>query len=162
MALVIRPYGDADYQRVLEVCIAAFEPIHKGFETVLGPRIFALQYGDWKEQYAKTLSRISTRNRKCKVYVAELDGEIAGFVFVLLDKDRKCGEIGLNAVDPQYQGQGIATAMYQFALDDLKRRGAEIACVGTGGDAAHAPARRAYDAAGFDRAIHGLYLFKEL
>lgn len=162
MALVIRPYEEADYRRVLDVCIAAFEPIHKGFEAVLGPRVFALQYGDWKEQYAKTLGRVSARDRKCRVYVAELDGEIAGFVFALLDKDRKCGEIGLNAVDPHYQGQGIATAMYQFALDDLKRRGAEIASVGTGGDAAHAPARKAYDAVGFDRAIQGLYLFKEL
>ncbi len=52
--------------------------------------------------------------------------------------------------------------MYQFALDDLKRRGAEIASVGNGGDAAHAPARKAYDAVGFDRAIQGLYPFKEL
>ena len=52
--------------------------------------------------------------------------------------------------------------MHEFALKDLKERGAEIACVGTGGDAAHAPARRAYQAVGFDKALPGLHLFKVL
>jgi GNAT superfamily N-acetyltransferase len=162
MELVIRPYARADYHGVLKICIAAFEPIHRGFEEVLGRTIFDLQYGDWRAQYAKALRRIPARDRKTKVYVAEVEGEIAGFVFTILDAERKSGEIGLNAVDPTRHGQGIARAMYRFALDDLKRRGAEIACVGTGSDVAHAPARRAYEAVGFDRMIHGLYLFKEL
>ena len=52
--------------------------------------------------------------------------------------------------------------MHEFALKDLKERGAEIACVGTAGDAAHAPARRAYQAIGFDKALPGLHLFKVL
>jgi NAD(P)-dependent dehydrogenase (short-subunit alcohol dehydrogenase family) len=58
--------------------------------------------------------------------------------------------------------RGIGRAMYEFALNNLKERGAEIACVGTGGDASHAPARRAYQAIGFDKAIPGLHLFKVL
>ena len=32
MTLVVRPYEKEDYARALEICIAAFEPIHKGFE----------------------------------------------------------------------------------------------------------------------------------
>jgi hypothetical protein len=52
--------------------------------------------------------------------------------------------------------------MYAFALKDLKQRGAEIACVGTGGDAAHEPARGAYASVGFDKAIPGMFLFKVL
>ncbi|MCJ7788261.1 MAG: GNAT family N-acetyltransferase [Methyloceanibacter sp.] len=50
-----------------------------------------------------------------KVYVAELDDAVAGFVFTLFDAKRKTGEIGLNAVDPRLQGQGIGRAMYEFA-----------------------------------------------
>jgi ribosomal protein S18 acetylase RimI-like enzyme len=61
-----------------------------------------------------------------QVYVAELDGAVAGFVFTLFDAKRKTGEIGLNAVDPRLQSQGIGKAMYEFALLDLKVRGAEI------------------------------------
>ena len=96
------------------------------------------------------------------MYVAELNGAVAGFVFTSVDAKRKSGEIGLNAVAPRLQGQGIGRAMYAFALNELKLRGAEIACVGTGGDAAHAPARKAYEAIGFNKAIPGLYLFKVL
>ena len=162
MNLVVRPYAKADYRRVLDICIAAFEPIHKGFEQTLGSRIFELQYHDWRWQYAQTISGISAAGDESKVFVAELDGIVAGFVFTMVDKKRRTGEIGLNAVDPGMQGKGIGRALYTYALEDLKERGAEIACVGTGGDAAHEPARRAYEAIGFDRAIPGMFLFKVL
>ena len=162
MTLVIRPYRKADRARVLEICIAAFEPIHNGFREALGSRVFKLQYQDWREQYAATLRKISTRDPVRKVHVVELDGAVAGFIFTVMDAKRKTGEIGLNAVDPRVQGRGIGRAMYEFALKDLKERGAAIACVGTGGDAAHAPARRAYQAIGFDKALPGLHLFKVL
>jgi GNAT superfamily N-acetyltransferase len=162
MNLVVRPYAKADYRRVLDICIAAFEPIHKGFEQTLGSQIFELQYHDWRWQYAKTISGIPTTGDESRVFVAELDGIVAGFVFTMVDKKRKTGEIGLNAVDPAMQGKGIGKAMYAFALEDLKERGAEIACVGTGGDFAHARARKAYEAIGFDKAIPGMFLFKVL
>ena len=57
MRLVVRPYTEADYARVLEICIAAFEPMHQGFEQKLGSRIFEVQYRDWREQYAKRCAR---------------------------------------------------------------------------------------------------------
>lgn len=162
MNLVIRPYKKADYARVLEICIAAFEPIHAGFEEALGEAIFARQYRDWRAQYAETLRKISPSSRATRVHVVELDRAVCGFIFTMVDANRKTGEIGLNAVDPAFQGRGIGKAMYEFALADLKRRGAEIASVGTGGDAAHGPARSAYAAVGFDKAIPGMFLFKVL
>lgn len=160
--LVMRPYAKADYRRVLDICIKAFEPIHAGFEQALGARIFELHYHDWRWQYAKTIRGIPAAGDETRVFVAELDGFVAGFVFTMVDKKRKTGEIGLNAVDPKWQGRGIGRAMYAFALEDLKERGAAVVSVGTGGDAAHEPARRAYEALGFDKAIPGMYLFKLL
>ena len=162
MRLVVRLYTEADYARVLDICIAAFEPIHQGFEQTLGRRIFAVQYRDWREQYADTLSKIAPADTHRRVHVAEADGIIAGFIFTFVDAQRKTGEIGLNGVHPQFQGRGIGRAIYAFALKDLKERGAEIACVGTGGDAAHEPARSAYASVGFDKAIPGMFLFKVL
>ena len=50
MKLAVRPYEKRDYARVLDICIAAFEPIHRAFKQALGTRIFKLQYRDWKEQ----------------------------------------------------------------------------------------------------------------
>ena len=160
--LEMRPYEAADYERVLEICLAAFEPIHQGFEAALGQRIFDLQYDDWKERYAATIRTIAQDDEKIKVYVAAIEGNVAGFIFLLVDAKRQTGEIGLNAVDPPLQGLGIGKAMYEFALAKLKEHGALIACVGTGGDDAHERARRAYAAVGFDRGIPGVYLFKSL
>ena len=160
--LEMRPYEAADYERVLEICLAAFEPIHQGFEAALGQRIFDLQYDDWKERYAATIRTIAPDDEKIKVYVAAIEGNVAGFIFLLVDAKRQTGEIGLNAVDPPLQGLGIGKAMYEFALAKLKEHGALIACVGTGGDDAHERARRAYAAVGFDRGIPGVYLFKSL
>ena len=162
MGLRIRPYEAGDYERVLEICIAAFTPIHKGFEAALGHEIFALRLHDWKEQYAKQLSGIDPKNAVTKVSVAEEDDAVVGFMFTIMEAERKTGEIGLNAADPRAQGRGIGKAMYEFALADLKQRGAEVAYVGTGGDAAHAPARAAYEAMGFDRVIPSIHYFRRL
>jgi ribosomal protein S18 acetylase RimI-like enzyme len=158
----IRAYEKRDYDRVLEICVSAFAPIHRGFEEALGSKIFDRRYRDWKEKYAEYLGGISTSDPAVKVYVVEDAGTVVAFVFTILDRERKIGEIGLNAVDPDRQGKGIGKMMYAFALEDLKARGAEIAYVGTGGDSAHAPARAAYEAVGFDRAIPALHYFRTL
>lgn len=161
MTLSIRPYRSEDFDRALAVCIAAFTPIHQGFAVALGPDIFRLQYQDWRERYAETFRSIGA-DANTRVFVAEQDGTVAGFVFAILDGPRKTGEIGLNAVAPAFQRRGIARSLYEFALQDLKARGAEVATVGTAGDAAHAPARAAYQALGFDKVIPSLHLFKKL
>jgi ribosomal protein S18 acetylase RimI-like enzyme len=162
MQIAMRPYTADDHDRALAICIAAFESIHDGFAAALGPAIFALQYHDWKEQYARTFAAIDPADTRMHVHVAEADGALAGFVFTIMHPERKTGEIGLNAVDPAWQGRGIGRAMYAFALAELKARGAAIAYVGTGGDAGHEPARRTYRAIGFDRGIPGVHLFKVL
>ncbi len=53
------------------------------------------------------------------------------------------------AVDPDYQRRGIAMALTDFAVAHMKAAGMEIAMVETGGDPGHAPARAAYEKAGF-------------
>ena len=71
-------------------------------------------------------------------------------------------EMGLNAVHPDHAGQGIGTWMYRETLVRMKALGAEVVEVGTGGDAAHAPARRAYEKAGFHTAIPGVHFYRTL
>ena len=162
MTVTIRPYTQAERNAALAICIAAFTPIHEGFRAALGERIFALHYPDWQGGYARLFDGLAADDGRTEVFVAEADGELAGFVFALLDEPTKTGEIGLNAVAPALQRRGIGRALYEHALARLKERGAEIAYVGTGGDAAHAPARRAYEALGFDRSIPAVHYYREL
>jgi len=59
------------------------------------------------------------------------------------------GEVVLLAVHPEFQKRGIATQLNEAALDAMKAVGAKLAIVETGGDDGHAPARRAYEKAGY-------------
>jgi ribosomal protein S18 acetylase RimI-like enzyme len=61
----------------------------------------------------------------------------------------RMGAIGIIGVDPDYQRRGISSRLTSFALDYLREQGMDIAIVETGGDSGHAPARAAYEAAGF-------------
>ena len=94
--------------------------------------------------------------------MAEWDGVVVGFVSLSMDPNESVGEIGLNAVHPDYGCRGIGRGLIDFALARMKDRGMVAAKVATGGDRSHAPARRTYEKAGFTSAIPSLTMFKLL
>ncbi len=59
------------------------------------------------------------------------------------------GHTNIIAVDPDFQGQGIGSALIEFALEWMKDAGMSVAMVETGGDSGHAPARHTYEKMGF-------------
>jgi GNAT superfamily N-acetyltransferase len=161
--LTFRKVEAADLPRLQEIRTAAFTPIHNGFRAQMGAKMFHIHYRDWDEKQGAHLNEIcASTDSNQQVYAALAGGELVGFVDFSLNPARKIGELGLNAVDPHRQGTGIGTAMYQFALEKLKQAGAEMVIVGTGGDAAHLPARRAYGKAGFSVGIPGIHYFMPL
>ena len=161
MSRAIRPFEPRDFDRVHQVCVAAFTSVHNGFEQALGPEIFAREYPDWQARYADDI-RALVADPNIQLHVVEEAGAIVGFVTTRIDPARRVGELGLNAVDPTQQGKGIGKEMYAFALRNLKERGADYVYVGTGADEAHAPARAAYEAVGFDRSIPVVYYYRKL
>ena len=52
--------------------------------------------------------------------------------------------------------------MYDFALARMKEAGMQVATVATGADPSHAPARRAYEKAGFTVQIQSVWLYRKL
>ena len=90
------------------------------------------------------------------------EGQVVGFVTYQLDHDLRVGEIGNNAVDPAWQGHGIATRLYQEVLDHLRAAGMRVARVTTGLDDGHAPARAAYEKVGFGVGAPSVTLYQEL
>jgi len=69
--------------------------------------------------------------------------------FIAYELKGETGEVVLLAVHPAFQKRGIATALNQAALDEMKAAGVKMAVVETGGEDGHAPARRAYERAGY-------------
>ena len=116
--------------------LRAWEPAYASLERVLGPEIFRRQHPDWREDQRRAVRGVLAAN-KGNVWVAEAD-PVAG-----------AGEISILGVDPDRQGAGIGTALTLFALERLREAGMGVAMVETGGDPGHAPARRAYEKAGF-------------
>ena len=147
-ALEIRPVEDRDRAVVEAINLAAFAGVHESFADSLGPELNALVYPDWETSQHQDLLE-STTDETSSLWVAETDGAVVGFVAVDIDPSAKVGELTLIAVHPDHQGQGIGTAMNYFALRLMRNAGMTLATVATGGDPAHAPARRSYEKAGF-------------
>ena len=53
------------------------------------------------------------------------------------------------AVAPSHQRRGIASVLISASEQLMQMRGCTLAVIATGGDSGHAPARAAYDAAGY-------------
>jgi hypothetical protein len=52
--------------------------------------------------------------------------------------------------------------MYRHVLEHFRSQGLRFACLNTGLDPAHAPARRAYEAVGFDRQVPVVEYWQDL
>jgi predicted GNAT family acetyltransferase len=63
-------------------------------------------------------------NANLERYEAWLDGDLAGFAQYRVQG----GRITLfhTEVEPEYEGQGVGSALAKFALDDVRERGLEL------------------------------------
>lgn len=114
--VVMRPVSASDVPLIDKVREAAFAPVFASFRSILGDELYELVQRRQDEQQAEYLVSILAPDSEWDVYVATLAGELVGFVSIRLDEETKVGEIGLNAVHPAHAGQGIGTAMYEYAL----------------------------------------------
>jgi ribosomal protein S18 acetylase RimI-like enzyme len=118
-------------------------------KAVMGDEIFKRLYGsDWRHQQQQDVEKVLL-DEKSEVRVAEINGEVVGFVAAVVDEDSRMGEIYMIAVDPDFQKRGIGTQLTDVATDWLREVGMSVVLVSTGGDAGHAPARRTYEKARF-------------
>ena len=85
------------------------------------------------------------------IWLAMQDGELAGFIGLRMHPDDQMGEVSIIAVSPDRQRQGIGRALLDFAEQQSRSAGMKIVMVETVGDRGHAPARRAYEATGYER-----------
>ena len=94
--------------------------------------------------------RSSCTSDERDVFVAVADDRPIGFSAVALNAFHEgMGVIDIVAVDPAYQRRGVARQLSTARSTHMRDSGMDIAAVGTGGDAGHAPARAVYEAYGF-------------
>jgi ribosomal protein S18 acetylase RimI-like enzyme len=153
---MIRKYKPDDLTVIMDIGNKAWREIYKMFRETYGDELFQLMVSD--ETTSNKLQSGSLGNQikgHCERYpewvlICEEEGRIVGFITFSLDLDKKIGTIGNNAKDPDCNLKGIGQQMYKSVLDYFRDNGMIYASVHTGLDYAHAPARRAYEKAGFN------------
>lgn len=149
MSHQLRPFNERDLEDIVALSILAWEPVFVAWEQILGPELYPIAiYPDWRVGQADVVRRICA-DAENMTWVGVVDGSVIGFVVYNLDHDKETGEVQLLAVHPDYQNDGIGTALNELTLQKMEEAGMALAVVGTGGDEGHAPARRSYEKAGY-------------
>lgn len=159
--LTIGPAQPEEMDAVCEIAKVAWEPIHVSMVSMIGQDIHDAITGDWRDKKASQIRRQYRENPNGVLAIRDSE-TVAGFVTFGIDPDRSLGTIYNNAVSTAYQGKGIATAMYRHVLGLFQEAGLKYASVTTGLDPGHAPARKAYEKAGFDLRREDVTYYKRL
>ena len=158
---MIRPYAQDDLDTIADIGDRAWRGIYRMFRSAYGDELFAIMVSDEHTSKGEQIRAHCQRHPEW-VFVCEEQGRIVGFATFRLYADEKIGEIGNNAVDPECGLKGIGQQLYGAVLQHFAEQGMRFAKVRTGMDEAHAPARRAYERAGFDIRHEDVTYFKNL
>jgi ribosomal protein S18 acetylase RimI-like enzyme len=142
VSIVVRPAVPADYDDVARLTRAAY--LHGGHLTEA-------------DAYLERLADVAHRAEHATVWVAELDGQVAGAVALTLADGAyadiaRPGELEFRmlAVDPAVQRSGVGRALVQAIIEYARGLdGVEAVSLTTGGDWVRA--HRLYESLGFVR-----------
>ncbi len=159
---MIRAYRAEDLPVVMGIADRAWRPIRKISRASLGDRI-----SDFLRPSGDAFSKGEEVRRQAlsdpeHFLVCEEEGKVVGFITFAIDEQHQGGEILNNAADPDCGIKGIGQQMYKAVLHFFRERGLKFVKVTTGLDEGHAPARRAYERAGFDRSLQFVTYYQEL
>ena len=157
--LTHRPARPEDEAAVVAIAIAEWEAIYQGYREQLGDEVFNTFFPD---HHAAKAANIRANLASGTMYVTECEGKVAGFIHYVYDAGSRIGTISNNAVSGEFRGRGIGPRQYELVFSLLREAGAVGVRVTTGLDDGHAPARRAYEKAGFERNTQAITYYKKL
>ena len=150
---MVRPFQPDDLPVIMEIGRNAFREGEQLNRQVYGDELYELLPKEIDEEIGDFIAR-STKYH-CEewpdtVYVCEEDGRVVGYVMFALHRETGVGEIGINALIPEYRGKGLAQQMYKAVIDHFRKEEMRYARVDTGLDPGSERARKAYERAGFN------------
>src|SRR5947209_3046431 len=116
----IRRYREGDLDRIRQITVDSFEGVSID-------RNIEAQYGlvagrDWRERKARDVTLDCEVNPE-GVFVAEIGGEVIGYVTTRIDHFTGIGRIPNLAVDARYRGAGLGSAMIRRAVEYMRAEG---------------------------------------
>jgi len=163
--VVLRQARSEDLPPIDEIAVLCWQPIFDSYISMLGMEWYEIARPDpemtWQERKTGQIRRQFLEHPDW-FWALEKQGEVIGFLTFHIDKEKSTGIIGNNGVHPEHAGQGLGKFMYRHVLQHFREQGLRFAKVGTGLDEGHLPARRAYEGAGFDRAVPAVEYWQDL
>ena len=143
-----------DIETISEIAVNAWEKIHEGYRSSIGADdLYNRISQDWRKKKFDSITYKAEKEPENVLVAKDIDGKIMGFA--TLDKinlETGIGEIGNNAVLPEFQGNGVGKMLHEKILELCRQRGLLYATVSTGyEDEGHAAARAAYEKTGFTK-----------
>ena len=162
---VLRHAVEQDLAAVDALTVESYRAIQESFVAMLGDDCYdAVRLEPeltWEQRKIQQNRRLYDEHPE-QLWVLEEDGDVFGFVSFWLFPDKSYGHIDNNGLRADRVGQGWATFMYRHVLEHFRAQGLRFAHVDTGLDDAHIPARRAYEATGFDRQVPTVDYWQDL
>jgi ribosomal protein S18 acetylase RimI-like enzyme len=163
--VVLRQARDEDLLRLDEITILCYAAIQASYVAMLGEACYdRVRHNPeltWQQRKTGQNRRLYAEHPDW-VWVLEEQGQVFGFVTFYLFPAQSYGHIDNNGVHPEHAGKGWGKFMYQYVLQHFRDQGLRYAHVDTGLDDAHIPARRAYEAVGFDRRVPSVEYWQDL
>jgi ribosomal protein S18 acetylase RimI-like enzyme len=130
MAIVIRPFREADRGRVRELTVSGFEgvSIDHNIDRQLGP----LAGRDWRWRKSRDVDRdIDELGAELAVAEDEASGTVVGYVTMQSDTVTSIGWIHNLAVAAETRGSGLGRRLIEHALAHFRAAGMTVAKIET-------------------------------
>ncbi|MEM8988111.1 MAG: GNAT family N-acetyltransferase [Pseudomonadota bacterium] len=148
--IAIEPFKQSDLQAVVDLSLRAWDPVFPLMEKETPSYVYGAFYPDgWRVRQAADISAMC-QDKDVSVWLARAGGDLAGFAALRVHEEDSMGEVYAIAVEPAFQRRGVGAKLLDFAMQRMRERGLSMAMIETGSDAGHAPARAAYEDAGFE------------
>ena len=121
---VIRPAARADLKAMKRITADAFDGVssEQNVERMFG----RLAGTSWQDRRSVFVER-DVKYWPQSAFVAELDGEVVGYITAATDRHARIGHIRNLAVAPAHQSKGIGRALINHAMAFFKRAGMRYA-----------------------------------
>ena len=128
MNVTIRNYRPEDLEAMRQLTVASFTGVtlEENVERALG----ALNGHDWRWRKSRHIDD-DARANPAGIFVAEVDGQFAGYITTLIDREAGRGRIPNLAVAAGLRGHGLGRRLIEHALDYFRREHLSYAMIET-------------------------------
>ncbi|HIE44061.1 MAG TPA: GNAT family N-acetyltransferase [Candidatus Omnitrophica bacterium] len=124
----IRRYRHSDRDALMEITIKAFDGV--SIDQNIEKKFGIIGNLPWQEKKKRHIEQ-DIRSNPGGIWIAELEGEVVGYITTQLDYRIRIGYIPNLAVKKGFRGKGIGKKLFSTAFNYLKKCGMEYVRIET-------------------------------